>query len=145
MAQAGQVRVRFVPSPTGQLQIGNVRTALFNWLFARQKGGTFILRIEDTDIERSEARFETQLLEDLRWLGIDWDEGPDVGGHFAQYRQSDRMDIYRRYAERLLDEDKAYLCFCSAEDLERERQAAAAEHRPQVYSGKCRQCDPAEA
>jgi len=140
-----KVRVRFAPSPTGLLHVGNARTALYNWLFARQRKGVHVLRIEDTDLERSEARFETQLLEDLRWLGIDWDEGPDIGGHFAPYRQSDRMEIYRRYAERLLDEGKAYLCFCSAEVLERERQAAAAEHRPQVYSGKCRQCDPGEA
>jgi nondiscriminating glutamyl-tRNA synthetase len=140
-----KVRVRFAPSPTGLLHVGNARTALYNWLFARQKKGVHVLRIEDTDVERSEVRFETQLLEDLRWLGIDWDEGPDIGGHFAPYRQSDRMDTYRRYAERLLDEGKAYLCFCTAEDLERERQAAAVEHRPQVYSGKCRQCDPAEA
>ena len=125
--------------------MGNARTALYNWLFARQKIGIHVLRIEDTDVERSEVRFEAQLLEDLRWLGIDWDEGPDIGGHFAPYRQSDRMDIYKRYAERLLDESKAYLCFCTAEDLERERQAAAAEHRPQIYSGKCRLCDPAEA
>lgn len=104
-----------------------------------------MLRIEDTDVERSEARFETQLLDDLRWLGIDWDEGPDVGGHFGPYRQSDRMEIYRRYAERLIDEGKAYLCFCTAEELERERREAAEKHLPQVYSGKCRQADPAEA
>jgi len=124
--------------------VGNARTALYNWLFARQKKGVHVLRIEDTDLERSEARFEAQLLDDLRWLGIDWDEGPDIGGLFAPYRQSDRMDIYRRYAEQLFEQGKAYLCFCTAEDLERERQAAAAEHRPQVYSGKCRDYDPAE-
>ena len=145
MKSSDSIRVRFAPSPTGLLHVGNARTALFNWLFARQKKGKHILRIEDTDIERSEARYESQLMEDLRWLGIDWDEGPDVGGDFAPYRQSDRMDVYRRYAERLLDEGKAYLCFCTAEELERERQATAAERRPQVYSGKCRQCDPAEA
>jgi nondiscriminating glutamyl-tRNA synthetase len=142
---SGKVRVRFAPSPTGMLHVGNARTALFNWLFARQKKGSHVLRIEDTDVERSEARFETQLLEDLRWLGIDWDEGPDVGGHFGPYRQSDRMEVYKRYADRLLDDGKAYLCFCTPEELEYERQQAAAEHRPQVYSGKCRQCDPAEA
>ena len=137
--------MRFAPSPTGLLHVGNARTALFNWLFARQKKGVHVLRIEDTDVERSEARYETQLLDDLRWLGIDWDEGPDVGGEYAPYRQSDRMPIYQRYAERLLDEDKAYLCFCPAEELERERQQAAAEHRPQVYSGKCRECDREES
>jgi len=140
-----KVRARFAPSPTGLLHVGNARTALFNWLFARQKKGTHVLRIEDTDVERSEARFEGQLLNDLRWLGIDWDEGPDVGGPFGPYRQSDRMDIYRRYAEHLLEEGKAYLCFCSAEELERERQQAAQEHRPQVYSGKCRNCDREQA
>lgn len=140
-----KVRVRFAPSPTGLLHVGNARTALFNWLFARQNKGVHVLRIEDTDVERSEARFETQLLEDLRWLGIDWDEGPDLGGHFGPYRQSDRMQVYHRYAERLLEEGKAYLCFCTTDELERERQQAIAEHRPQVYSGKCRQCDPAES
>ncbi|HEY2499217.1 MAG TPA: glutamate--tRNA ligase [Candidatus Angelobacter sp.] len=138
------VRVRFAPSPTGQLHIGNVRTALFNWLFARQKRGTFILRIEDTDLERSEARYETQLMDDLKWLGIDWDEGPDVGGPYPPYRQSDKMDVYRGYAERLIKEQKAYYCFCSAEELERDRQQAMAEQRQPNYSGKCRNLDPAE-
>jgi glutamyl-tRNA synthetase len=145
MAQSDKVRVRFAPSPTGQLHIGNVRTALFNWLFARQKGGTFILRIEDTDLERSEARYETQLIEDLKWLGLDWDEGPDVGGPYPPYRQSDKMDVYRGYAERLIKERKAYYCFCTAEELERDRQQAMAEQRQPNYSGKCRNIDPAEA
>ena len=129
MAGNDKVRVRFAPSPTGQLHIGNVRTALFNWLFARQKGGTFILRIEDTDLERSEARYETQLIEDMKWLGLDWDEGPDVGGPYPPYRQSDKMDVYRGYAERLIREGKAYYCFCSAEELEREREQALKEQR----------------
>src|SRR5205807_3658369 len=97
------------------------------WLCARQGGGKFVLRIEDTDVERSETRFEAQLLEDLRWLGLDWDEGPDVGGPFPPYRQSDRLHVYRDYAERLLREGKAYLCFCSAEDLQRDRDRALAE------------------
>src|SRR5579864_5324675 len=145
MAEKPKVRVRFAPSPTGQLHIGNVRTALFNWLFARQKRGVFVLRIEDTDVERSEARYEAQLLEDLKWLGLDWDEGPDVGGPYPPYRQSDRMDIYRENAERLLREHKAYYCFCSAEELEREREAAMAEQRQPIYSGKCRRLDRAEA
>lgn len=145
MAGNDKVRVRFAPSPTGQLHIGNVRTALFNWLFARQQGGTFILRIEDTDIERSEARYETQLMEDLKWLGIDWDEGPDVGGPYPPYRQSDKTDVYRSYAERLIREQKAYYCFCTAEELEREREHAMAEQRQPNYSGKCRKIDPAEA
>lgn len=145
MPPPAKVRVRFAPSPTGLLHVGNTRTALFNWLFARQKKGANILRIEDTDVERSEARYEAQLLDDLRWLGLDWDEGPDKGGEYGPYRQSDRMDIYRAYAERLIDEGKAYLCFCTPEELERERQQAIAEHGPQIYSGKCRRLDPAEA
>jgi glutamyl-tRNA synthetase/nondiscriminating glutamyl-tRNA synthetase len=124
--------------------VGNVRTALFNWLFARQKRGSFILRIEDTDVERSEARYETQLLEDLKWLGLDWDEGPDVGGPHPPYRQSDKMEAYRAAAERLIKEQKAYYCFCTAEDLEREREQAQAEGRQPIYSGKCRRLDPAE-
>jgi nondiscriminating glutamyl-tRNA synthetase len=139
------VRVRFAPSPTGQLHVGNARTALFNWLFARRWGGTMVLRIEDTDVDRSEARFEDQLIADLKWLGLDWDEGPDVGGNFGPYRQSDRVAIYREHAERLLSEHKAYLCFCSEEELQRERERAAAEHRQPIYSGKCRGIDPAEA
>ena len=99
-----KVRARFAPSPTGQLHVGNARTALFNWLFARQQGGTMILRIEDTDLERSEARYEQQLLDDLKWMGIDWDEGPDKGGPFPPYRQSDKIDVYREHAERLIAE-----------------------------------------
>jgi glutamyl-tRNA synthetase/nondiscriminating glutamyl-tRNA synthetase len=139
------VRVRFAPSPTGHLHVGNARTALFNWLFARQQGGTMVLRIEDTDVDRSEARFENQLIADLKWLGLDWDEGPDVGGAYGPYRQSDRLAIYREHAEKLLSEHKAYLCFCSEEELQRERERAAAEHRQPIYSGKCRAIDPAEA
>ncbi len=144
MAIDNKVRVRFAPSPTGQLHIGNVRTALFNWLFARQKGGAFILRIEDTDVERSEARYETQLLEDLTWLGLDWDEGPDVGGPYPPYRQSDKMAEYQAYGDRLLKENKAYYCFCTAEELESDRQKALAEQRQPVYSGKCRTLDADE-
>lgn len=139
------VRVRFAPSPTGHLHVGNARTALFNWLFARQAGGVMVLRIEDTDVERSEARFEGQLLDDLKWMGLDWDEGPDVGGPHAPYRQSDRLPVYREHAERLLRENKAYLCFCSQEELERDRAEKLAAHLPPIYSGKCRALDPAQA
>jgi len=139
------VRVRFAPSPTGHLHVGNARTALFNWLFARHHAGTMVLRIEDTDVERSEARFEDQLIADLKWLGLDWDEGPDVGGPFGPYRQSDRIEIYREHAERLLETKKAYLCFCTEADLQKERERAQAEHRQPIYSGKCRSVDPAEA
>ncbi|HZQ23000.1 MAG TPA: glutamate--tRNA ligase [Terriglobales bacterium] len=137
--------MRFAPSPTGQLHVGNARTALFNWLFARQSGGTMVLRIEDTDVDRSEARYEDQLVADLKWMGIDWAEGPDVGGPYVPYRQSDRLDIYRHHAERLLDDGKAYLCFCTEEELQAERELAQVEHRQIVYSGKCRAIDPAEA
>jgi glutamyl-tRNA synthetase/nondiscriminating glutamyl-tRNA synthetase len=142
---ASKVRVRFAPSPTGQLHVGNARTALFNWLFARQAGGVMVLRIEDTDVARSEARFEDQLLDDLKWLGIDWDEGPDVGGPHAPYRQSDRLELYREHAERLVKEGKAYLCFCSQEELERDRERALQHQQPPIYSGKCRALDPEES
>jgi nondiscriminating glutamyl-tRNA synthetase len=145
MAANPTVRVRFAPSPTGHLHVGNARTALFNWLFARQKGGTMVLRIEDTDVDRSEVRFEDQLIADLKWLGLDWDEGPHVGGEFGPYRQSDRLAIYREHAERLLAERKAYLCFCTEEELQHERERASAEHRQPIYSGKCRAIDPGEA
>jgi glutamyl-tRNA synthetase/nondiscriminating glutamyl-tRNA synthetase len=125
--------------------VGNARTALFDWLFARRQGGTVALRIEDTDLERSEARFEDQLIADLMWLGLDWDEGPDVGGPYAPYRQSDRMEIYREHAERLLNEGKAYLCFCTEAELQTERERAQAEHRQPIYSGKCRAIEPRQA
>jgi nondiscriminating glutamyl-tRNA synthetase len=133
-----KTRVRFAPSPTGLLHVGNARTALYNWLVARHAGGEYILRIEDTDIERSREEHEAQLIEDLRWLGLDWDEGPHKGGPHAPYRQSERIGIYRKHTEQLLAEGKAYRCFCTAEELEAERLKAVAEHRPQVYSGKCR-------
>jgi len=103
-----------------------------------------VLRIEDTDVERSEARFEDQLIADLKWLGLDWDEGPDLGGPYAPYRQSDRLGIYREHAERLVNEGKAYLCFCTEAELQKERERAQAEHRQPIYSGKCRAIDPAE-
>jgi len=104
-----------------------------------------VLRIEDTDVERSEVRFEDQLIADLKWLGLDWDEGPDIDGPYAPYRQSERLEIYRKHAERLVDEGKAYLCFCTEEELQQERERAQAEHRQPIYSGKCRVIDPAEA
>lgn len=135
-------RVRFAPSPTGQLHIGNARTALYNWLFARRFGGDFILRIEDTDVERSEARYETHLMEDLLWLGLNWDEGPTLDGasrgDFGPYRQSERMSIYRDHTEQLLANGFAYRCFCTAEQLKAEHAAAIATHQPQIYSGRCR-------
>jgi glutamyl-tRNA synthetase/nondiscriminating glutamyl-tRNA synthetase len=146
MAASAQLpRVRFAPSPTGFLHVGNARTALYNWLFARHTGGAFLLRIEDTDLDRSEARHETQLMEDLLWLGLNWDEGPGVEGPHAPYRQSERLGIYREYTDRLLAEGKAYRCFCTTEELEAERREAAAAHRPQVYSGRCSQIAEADS
>jgi glutamyl-tRNA synthetase len=130
--------------------VGNARTALYNWLFARRHGGSFILRIEDTDLERSEARYETQLLEDLHWLGLDWDEGPGYqtgdleNGSFGPYRQSERLLIYAEHTTRLLVEGKAYRCFCTPEELEAERARAAAEQKPQVYSRRCLHLSQAE-
>ena len=132
------LRVRFAPSPTGHLHVGNARTALFNWLLARGQGGTFILRIEDTDAERSTAVSEASILEDLRWLGLDWDEGPDAGGPHGPYRQSERLQLYLSYARDLIGRGLAYHCFCSPEQLEAERQAAFAANQPAKYSGRCR-------
>lgn len=125
--------------------MGNVRTALFNWLFTKQRGGSFILRVEDTDRERSELRYEQQLLDDLRWLGLDWDEGIGKGGAFGPYRQTERFDLYRRFARQLLKEGKAYYCFCSPELLESDRLAQQASGEALHYAGRCRAIDPEEA
>lgn len=124
------IRVRFAPSPTGYLHIGGARTALFNWLYARRHSGVFILRIEDTDRERSTDEYIGAIMQGMKWLGLDWDEGP--------YRQTDRFDIYRRYAERLLNEGKAYYCYCPPEELEARRKAAMAAGKPVKYDGRCR-------
>jgi nondiscriminating glutamyl-tRNA synthetase len=144
-----KTRVRFAPSPTGMLHVGNARTALYNWLYARHTGGDFLLRIEDTDLERSQERHETQLMEDLRWMGLRWDEGPEFdgmgGGPHGPYRQSERLEIYRAHTEQLLAEGKAYRCFCTPEELEAERKLAVAEHRPQVYSRRCLAIPAAES
>ena len=132
------VRVRFAPSPTGWLHVGGARTAYFNWLFARKHHGVFVLRIEDTDADRSSDESERGVLDDLRWLGLQWDEGPDVGGPFAPYRQSERLAIYREHADRLLAEGRAYRCFCTDAELEVRRAAALAAGRPPQYDGRCR-------
>ena len=132
------MRVRFAPSPTGQLHVGNARTALFNWLLARGSGGTFILRIEDTDVERSTRESEAAIVRDLRWLGLDWDEGPDIGGAHGPYRQSERLHLYQSYAKELLTAEAAYHCFCSTARLDVERQEALAAGRPARYAGTCR-------
>jgi glutamyl-tRNA synthetase len=125
-----KVRVRFAPSPTGHLHLGGARTALFNWLFARHQRGTFILRIEDTDRTRSTEEFIEAIIDGMKWLGLDWDEGP--------YRQVDRFDIYRNYARQLLKEGKAYYCYCSSEELEKRRQEALAQGKSPKYDGRCR-------
>ena len=141
--ESESIRVRFAPSPGGLLHVGNARTALFNWLFARHSGGRFVVRIEDTDFDRSKTNYEKQLLQELVWLGMDWDEGPSESdasekGDVGPYRQSKRMDIYATHTAQLLAEGKAYRCFCTPEELEEERQQAIAEGRPQVYGGRCR-------
>lgn len=140
----GKVRVRMAPSPTGNLHIGTARTTLFNWLFARNKGGTFILRIEDTDKERSKKEYEAGILEGLRWLGLDWDEGPDIGGNFGPYRQSERIEIYQKYLEQLLNDNKAYFCFCSKENLEAQKQDAEGRGVLWKYPGTCANLSPEE-
>src|SRR5215831_8577759 len=132
------MRVRFAPSPTGHLHVGNARTAIFNWLLARGHRGTFILRIEDTDVARSTRESEATILRDLKWLGLDWDEGPDVGGAHGPYRQSERLHLYESYAKELLAAGHAYYCFCSTAQLEAERQEALATGRPARYAGTCR-------
>ena len=132
------VRVRFAPSPTGNLHAGNVRTALLNWIFAKQQNGVLILRIEDTDQDRHVIGSEEGIATDLNWLGIEWSEGPDVGGEFGPYRQSDRLKIHEEYAERLLREGSAYKCYCSEEELQMEREKALANGLPPRYNGKCR-------
>ena len=132
------VRVRFAPSPTGNLHIGGVRTALFNWLYARNAGGTFLLRIEDTDTERSTLEYERVVLRELKWCGIDWDEGPEVGGPHGPYRQSERMHLYTAAVERLLTDGRAYRCTCSPERNEALRAEQLANKQPVGYDGHCR-------
>ncbi len=139
------MRVRFAPSPTGQLHVGNARTALFNWLLARGSGGTLILRIEDTDVERSTKESEAAIVRDLRWLGLDWDEGPDIGGAHGPYRQSERLHLYQSYAAELLGAAAAYYCFCSMAQLDVDRQEALAAGRPARYAGTCRRLSREQA
>ncbi|MBI4651402.1 glutamate--tRNA ligase [Candidatus Desantisbacteria bacterium] len=131
------IRVRFAPSPTGHLHVGGARTALFNWLFARHHNGKFILRIEDTDEERSSAENTGEIIRSLKWLGLEWDEGPDKPGEYGPYLQSERNFLYKKYIEKLLAEDKAYRCFCTQEELASEKTRAESEKRQYRYSGKC--------
>jgi glutamyl-tRNA synthetase len=139
------MRVRFAPSPTGHLHVGNARTALFNWLLARGQHGTFILRIEDTDLERSTRESEQAILEDLRWMGLHWDEGVEAGGPFGPYRQTERMPSYADHTNRLLVEGKGYYCFCSEETLKAHRAAQLAAGLPPKYAGTCRHIPSDEA
>ena len=138
------VRVRFAPSPSGALHIGNLRTALFNWLYARGKKGTFVLRIEDSDQSRSDVEAEKTIFESLKTLGLFWDEGPDVGGSFGSYRQSERTSIYKTALLSLDEAGHTYRCFCSPEELEKERKALAIAGKPPRYSGKCRELSKEE-
>ena len=133
-----EVRVRFAPSPTGFLHIGGARTALFNWLYAKKNGGKLVLRIEDTDTERLKEDSVSQILTSLKWLGLNWDEGPEVGGSVGPYYQSERKDIYSKMCQQLLDEGKAYYCFCTSEDLELAREKQRAAKNPFRYERTCR-------
>ena len=135
---ANRVRVRFCPSPTGNPHVGMIRTALFNWAFARHTGGTFVFRIEDTDSARDTEESYNALLDSLRWLGLDWDEGPEVGGEYGPYRQSDRLPVYAEVAKRLREGGFAYHCYCSGSELEERRELAKSQGRTPGYDGKCR-------
>ncbi|MFQ6122565.1 MAG: glutamate--tRNA ligase, partial [Dehalococcoidales bacterium] len=135
---SNSVRVRFAPSPTGYPHVGNIRTALFNWLFARHYGGTFIVRIEDTDVVRKVEETVKAILDSLRWLGLDWDEGPEVGGKYAPYFQSQRLEIYREAAQRLISQGNAYYCYCSPQRLEDMRAEQVRRKQPPGYDRHCR-------
>ena len=131
------VRVRYAPSPTGHIHVGNARTAIFNYLYARHEGGAFIMRLDDTDLERSTEENIDSMLDDIRWLGLNWDEGFLKGGDFGPYRETERKPLYDTYLQQLLDEDKAYRCFCTKDELEAERHKEEAEHRIYRYGGTC--------
>jgi glutamyl/glutaminyl-tRNA synthetase len=139
-----EVRTRFAPSPTGYLHIGGARTALFNYLYAKAKGGSFLIRIEDTDQERSTKESEKIILEALEWLGIKADEGPQEGGSYGPYRQSERLEIYKKYTQYLLERHLAYPCFCTDEELEAKQERSKKLGIPHVYDGKCRNLSPKE-
>ncbi|HEY3397267.1 MAG TPA: glutamate--tRNA ligase [Armatimonadota bacterium] len=132
------IRTRFAPSPTGYMHIGNLHTAIFEWLFARSQGGQFVLRIEDTDEARHTPEAVAVIYEGLRWLGLDWDEGPDVGGPYGPYVQSERVDIYQRYMRQLVDQGRAYECYCTPAELDERREMMKAQGLPPRYDGRCR-------
>ncbi|NPV28431.1 MAG: glutamate--tRNA ligase [Firmicutes bacterium] len=134
-----EIRVRFAPSPTGSLHIGGARTALFNWLYARGNGGRFIIRIDDTDLSRSTSESAREIISALRWLGLDWDEGPEVGGPYGPYFQSERLNLYNEAAQHLLERGLAYYCYCTPEELAARRQQALKEGRAPRYDGRCRE------
>lgn len=138
------LRTRIAPAPSGSIHVGNARTALYNWLLARRHGGTFVLRVEDTDAKRATDEAYHAVLEDLRWLGLDWDEGPEVGGDFGPYRQSERFDRYAAATEKLLADGHAYRCYCTQEELEARRKAARSERRAPGYDGRCRNLNDAD-
>src|SRR5258708_21836545 len=137
VSDAPQVRVGIAPSPTGFAHLGSASTPLYNVLFARANSGPFALRIDDTDVERNREEYERLIYEALHWLGFEWDEGPDKSGPYAPYRQSERMDLYRDAAAKLVSASKAYPCYCTPEELDAERQQAPAAPRPHVYSPPC--------
>jgi nondiscriminating glutamyl-tRNA synthetase len=139
-----KTRVRFAPSPTGPLHIGGARSALFNYLFAEHTGGDLVLRIEDTDLERSKREYEDEIIASLQWLGLSWSEGVGVGGENSPYRQTERLDIYKKYAAELLEKGHAYYCFCTPEELEQEREDLLAGGEMVRYSGKCSRLTPAQ-
>ena len=139
MSNKHEVRVRFAPSPTGDLHVGNIRTALFDWAYARHTGGKLIFRIEDTDTERVTDQYIKAAIETLKWLGLNWDEGPEVGGEYGPYLQSQRLDIYATWAQKFLDQKDAYHCYCSAEELEERRQVQMKNNQAPGYDGKCRE------
>ncbi|MDD2619234.1 MAG: glutamate--tRNA ligase [Syntrophomonadaceae bacterium] len=139
-----KIVVRFAPSPTGPLHIGGARSALFNYLFAAHQGGKMVLRIEDTDLERSRREYEDEIIESLHWLGLEWEEGIDIPGENGPYRQTERLEIYQKYTRQLLESGQAYYCFCTEEELEEERKNLLASGEMQKYSGKCRDLSAAE-
>ena len=143
-AETGRPRFRIAPSPTGSIHVGTARTALYNWLLARKSGGTFVLRVEDTARDRNRPEYEQAIYAGLAWLGLDWDEGPDVGGDYGPYRQSERRAIHRRHLQRLIDRGHVYRCFCSPEQLAEERKAAQRAKTPPRYSGRCRKLSESE-
>ncbi len=145
LIETGKIRVRYAPSPTGLFHIGGARSTLFNYLFSKKHNGSFILRIEDTDKERSQDVYEKDILEGLKWLGLYWDEGPENQGDFGPYRQSERNHIYKKYIEKLLNEKKSYYCFCSPEELESQKQYYMARGEAPKYNGKCREISTEEA